>query len=97
MPHVRRRRAVSSPEVRRRRRARRRTAPSRLGPARAVRGTAPTLDTGARLPLYRVYLALVMRVDSVPRAYGGDVAVWLDTWSADRVRVQLAVPDAWET
>ncbi|MGW1927215.1 phosphotransferase [Streptomyces massasporeus] len=59
---------------------------------------ALTLDTGARvrLALYRVYLALVMRVESVPRAYGGDHAVRLDGWSADRVMEQLAVLDALE-
>lgn len=57
-----------------------------------------TLDVGARvrLALYRVYLALVMRVESAPRAYGGDFATWLDTWSADRVMEQLAVLDALE-
>ncbi|MFF2302545.1 phosphotransferase [Streptomyces sp. NPDC058128] len=64
------------------------------------RSVAPalTLDTGARvrLALYRVYLALVMRVESVPRAYGGEFAAWLDTWSADRVMEQLAVLDALE-
>ncbi|MCX4986591.1 phosphotransferase family protein [Streptomyces sp. NBC_00572] len=59
---------------------------------------ALTLDSGARvrLALYRVYLTLVMRVESVPRAYGGDFAAWLDTWSADRVMEQLAVLDALE-
>ncbi|MFE5711865.1 phosphotransferase family protein [Streptomyces sp. NPDC056501] len=58
----------------------------------------PALDTGARvrLALYRVYLALVMRVESVPRAYGGEFAAWLDTWSAERVTRQLAVLDALE-
>ncbi|WP_426368481.1 phosphotransferase family protein [Streptomyces sp. E-08] len=61
-------------------------------------GPALNLDAGARvrLALYRVYLALVMRVESVPRAYGGDVATWLDTWSAERVREQLALLDALE-
>ncbi|MGW4705872.1 phosphotransferase family protein [Streptomyces sp. NPDC004285] len=56
------------------------------------------LGTGARvrLALYRVYLALVMRVEAVPRAYDGDFAVWLDTWSAARVREQLALLDALE-
>ncbi|MBP2586954.1 fructosamine-3-kinase [Streptomyces sp. PvR006] len=59
---------------------------------------ALALDTGARvrLALYRVYLALVMRVESVPRAYGGEFAARLDTWSADRVMEQLAVLDALE-
>ncbi|MCT4352260.1 aminoglycoside phosphotransferase family protein [Streptomyces sp. Je 1-79] len=54
-----------------------------------------TVDTGARvrLALYRVYLALVMRVEAAPRAYGGDFASWLDTWSADRLTEQLAVLD----
>ncbi|GGT20980.1 phosphotransferase [Streptomyces tanashiensis] len=58
----------------------------------------PTLDTGARvrLALYRVYLALVMRVESVPRAYGGDFATWLDSWSAERVGEQLGLLDALE-
>ncbi|MFD9049407.1 phosphotransferase family protein [Streptomyces zaomyceticus] len=64
------------------------------------RSVAPGLavDGGARvrLALYRVYLALVMRVESVPRSYGGDFAAWLDTWSADRVAEQLAVLDALE-
>lgn len=57
-----------------------------------------TVDTGARvrLALYRVYLALVMRVESVPRAYGGEFAAWLDTWSADRITDQLAALDALE-
>ncbi|MFI6416281.1 phosphotransferase [Streptomyces sp. NPDC050842] len=57
-----------------------------------------TIDTGARvrLALYRVYLALVMRVESVPRAYGGEFAAWLDTWSVDRVTEQLAALDALE-
>ncbi|RSS56805.1 phosphotransferase [Streptomyces sp. WAC01280] len=56
------------------------------------------IDAGARvrLALYRVYLALVMRVESVPRAYGGEFAAWLDTWSAERVTRQLAVLDALE-
>ncbi|WP_051845683.1 phosphotransferase family protein [Streptomyces globisporus] len=64
------------------------------------RSVAPTpaIDTGARvrLALYRVYLALVMRVEAAPRAYGGDFAAWLDTWSADRVTEQLAALDALE-
>ncbi|MFE5593575.1 phosphotransferase family protein [Streptomyces sp. NPDC056549] len=61
-------------------------------------GPALTLDTGARvrLALYRVYLALVMRVESVPRAYGGDFATWLDAWSAERVGEQLALLDVLE-
>ncbi|MFE5795386.1 phosphotransferase [Streptomyces sp. NPDC056503] len=62
------------------------------------RSVAPglTLDTGARirLALYRVYLALVMRVESVPRAYDGEFASWLDAWSAERVTRQVAVLDA---
>ncbi|CAM5524429.1 phosphotransferase family protein [Streptomyces narbonensis] len=64
------------------------------------RSVAPglTVDTGARtrLALYRVYLALVMRVEAVPRAYGGEFAAWLDTWSAERVARQLALLDALE-
>ncbi|MEU7071671.1 aminoglycoside phosphotransferase family protein [Streptomyces narbonensis] len=64
------------------------------------RSVAPglTVDTGARtrLALYRVYLALVMRVEAVPRAYGGEFAAWLDTWSAERVTRQLGVLDALE-
>ncbi|MFB7588661.1 phosphotransferase family protein [Streptomyces sp. NPDC056169] len=57
-----------------------------------------TIDTGARvrLALYRVYLALVMRVEAVPRVYGGELAAWLDTWSAERVTQQLAALDALE-
>ncbi|MFG2835397.1 phosphotransferase family protein [Streptomyces zaomyceticus] len=56
------------------------------------------VDDGVRvrLALYRVYLALVMRVESVPRAYGGEFAAWLDTWSAGRLTEQLAVLDALE-
>ncbi|MFG3041436.1 phosphotransferase [Streptomyces sp. NPDC048330] len=56
----------------------------------------PALDGAARvrLALYRIYLALIMRVESVPRAYEGDFAAWLDTWSAERVTAQLAVLDA---
>ncbi|MFF8410797.1 phosphotransferase family protein [Streptomyces omiyaensis] len=56
----------------------------------------PVLDAGARirLALYRVYLALVMRVESVPRAYGGEFAARLDTWSAGRIEEQLALLDA---
>ncbi|MDV5143861.1 phosphotransferase [Streptomyces sp. SBC-4] len=55
-----------------------------------------TIDTSAsvRLALYRVYLALVMRVEAVPRAYGGEFAAWLDTWSVDRITEQLATLDA---
>ncbi|MFJ2054718.1 phosphotransferase family protein [Streptomyces sp. NPDC087908] len=64
------------------------------------RSVAPalSLDTGARvrLALYRVYLALVMRVESAPRAYGEGFAAWLDTWSTARVGEQLAVLDALE-
>ncbi|MEV4937818.1 phosphotransferase [Streptomyces zaomyceticus] len=64
------------------------------------RSVAPGLavDDGARvrLALYRVYLALVMRVESVPRAYGGEFAAWLDTWSAGRLTEQLAVLDTLE-
>ena len=58
----------------------------------------PAIDTGARvrLALYRVYLALVMRVEAVPRAYGGEFAAWLDTWSAERVTRQLATLNALE-
>ncbi|MFB7278678.1 phosphotransferase [Streptomyces hydrogenans] len=58
----------------------------------------PPLDTGARirLALYRVYLALVMRAESVPRAYEGAFAHWLDTWSAERLTAQLALLDALE-
>ncbi|MFE1319862.1 phosphotransferase family protein [Kitasatospora phosalacinea] len=49
-------------------------------------------DAGrARLALYRTYLALIMRVESVPRAYTGDFAAWVETWSAERVTEQLAV------
>ncbi|MFE0648601.1 phosphotransferase family protein [Streptomyces sp. NPDC059534] len=54
-----------------------------------------TLDTAARarLALYRIYLALIMRVESAPRAYEGSFATWLDTWSAERITEQLAVLD----
>ncbi|MEU2548674.1 phosphotransferase [Streptomyces roseolus] len=57
---------------------------------------ALSLDTGARirLALYRVYLALVMRVESVPRSYEGEFASWLDTWSAERVTEQVALLDS---
>ncbi|MFE0775287.1 phosphotransferase [Streptomyces sp. NPDC058861] len=56
----------------------------------------PVLGAGARirLALYRIHLALVMRVEAVPRAYDGGFATWLDTWSAGRVTEQLAVLDA---
>ncbi|MFD4377758.1 phosphotransferase [Streptomyces sp. NPDC058486] len=55
-----------------------------------------TLDTGARirLALYRVYLTLVMRVEAAPRAYDGESAAWLDTWSAERLTGQVALLDA---
>ncbi|GGR56166.1 phosphotransferase family protein [Streptomyces roseolus] len=62
------------------------------------RSVAPalSLDAGARirLALYRVYLALVMRVESVPRSYEGEFASWLDTWSAERVTEQAALLDS---
>ncbi|GAA2091893.1 aminoglycoside phosphotransferase family protein [Kitasatospora saccharophila] len=52
-------------------------------------------DAGrARLALYRTYLALIMRIESAPRAYTGDFADWVRTWSAERVTEQLAVLDA---
>ncbi|MGJ7417437.1 phosphotransferase [Streptomyces cinereoruber] len=56
----------------------------------------PALGPGARtrLALYRVHLALVMRVEAVPRAYDGGFATWLDTWSTGRVAEQLAVLEA---
>ncbi|MFI9741582.1 hypothetical protein [Streptomyces sp. NPDC052494] len=64
------------------------------------RSLAPgtVIDAGARvrLALHRVYLALVMRVEAVPRAYGGEFAARLDTWSAERVTRQHAVLDALE-
>ena len=47
----------------------------------------------ARLALYRLYLALVMRVESVPRGYEGGHAEWLETWSAGRIAEQFAVLD----
>ncbi|MFI9209464.1 hypothetical protein ACIGW7_15130 [Streptomyces sp. NPDC053253] len=59
-------------------------------------GTVIDASARVRLALYRVYLALVMRVESVPRAYGGEFAARLDTWSAWRVTRQLAVVDALE-
>ncbi|GAA2494592.1 hypothetical protein [Streptomyces gobitricini] len=60
------------------------------------RSIAPGLRTRtpgarARLALYRVYLALVMRVERVPRAYAPDHAAWLRSWSDERVPEQLAV------
>ncbi|MFF2777316.1 phosphotransferase family protein [Streptomyces sp. NPDC058052] len=64
------------------------------------RSVAPslTVDAGARarLALYRIYLALVMRVESVPRGYEGEFASWLDSWSAERIAAQAAVLDALE-
>ncbi|BAJ28597.1 MULTISPECIES: phosphotransferase [Kitasatospora] len=51
-------------------------------------------DAGrARLALYRIYLALIMRTEAAPRAYTGDFAAWVDSWSAKRVAEQLAVLD----
>ncbi|ROR44267.1 phosphotransferase family protein [Kitasatospora cineracea] len=51
-------------------------------------------DAGrARLALYRIYLALVMRTEAAPRAYTGDFADWVRTWSAERIAEQLAVLD----
>jgi aminoglycoside phosphotransferase (APT) family kinase protein len=54
-----------------------------------------TLDdaASARLALYRVYLALIMRVEAVPRGYTADRTAWLTTWSATRIAEQLAVLD----
>lgn len=61
------------------------------------RGVDPdlTLDDAAsvRLALYRVYLALIMRVEAAPRGYTSDHTAWLTTWSANRVTEQLAVLD----
>ncbi|MEV4560656.1 aminoglycoside phosphotransferase family protein [Kitasatospora sp. NPDC049285] len=44
----------------------------------------------ARLALYRIYLALIMRVESTPRDYTGEFAAWVDRWSAERITEQLA-------
>ncbi|MEV8099347.1 aminoglycoside phosphotransferase family protein [Kitasatospora sp. NPDC085879] len=60
------------------------------------RSVTPALATDspsarARLALYRIYLALVMRVESAPRGYAPDHTAWLLSWSADRVTEQLAV------
>ncbi|CAL9635824.1 phosphotransferase family protein [Streptomyces sp. enrichment culture] len=54
-----------------------------------------TLDeaASARLALYRVYLALIMRVEAAPRGYGADHRAWLTSWSETRVTDQLAVLD----
>lgn len=98
-PHRRRTRLLRRP-LGRTRRAR----PARRG--RGRRRTAGRLPIGRRRPGRRrrragparslpgVPRAGVMRVESVPRAYGGEFAAWLDTWSADRVTEQLAVLDA---
>ncbi|MFE1550033.1 phosphotransferase family protein [Streptomyces sp. NPDC058718] len=61
-------------------------------------GPGPVIDTGARarLALYRVYLALIMRVECAPRAYDGELTAWRDTWSAEYVTRQLAALDALE-
>ncbi|WP_405014567.1 phosphotransferase family protein [Kitasatospora sp. NBC_01539] len=58
----------------------------------------PPLDDAARarLALYRLYLALIMRVEAVPRAYEGGHAAWLDGWSDGRIQEQLAVLEALE-
>ncbi|WP_106970132.1 MULTISPECIES: phosphotransferase family protein [Streptomyces] len=45
----------------------------------------------ARLALYRVYLALIMRIEAVPRRYDPDRTHWLTTWSATRITEQLAL------
>ncbi|MFD0527164.1 phosphotransferase [Kitasatospora arboriphila] len=47
----------------------------------------------ARLALYRIYLALVMRVESAPRGYAPEHTAWLLSWSAERVAEQLALLD----
>jgi aminoglycoside phosphotransferase (APT) family kinase protein len=44
-----------------------------------------------RLALYRIYLALIMRVESVPRAYGPDHAGRLRSWSDERIPQQLTL------
>ncbi|MCU7826218.1 hypothetical protein [Kitasatospora sp. DSM 101779] len=62
------------------------------------RGIAPGLRTDtagarARLALYRIYLALVMRVEGAPRGYAPEHTDWLLSWSAGRIEEQLAVLD----
>ncbi|WP_063749054.1 aminoglycoside phosphotransferase family protein [Streptomyces sp. NRRL B-24484] len=62
------------------------------------RSVAPGLRTDtagarARLALYRIHLALVMRVESAPRGYAPEHTAWLLSWSADRITEQLAVLD----
>ncbi|MEV6206988.1 hypothetical protein [Kitasatospora sp. NPDC051914] len=53
--------------------------------------TTTTPGARARLALYRIHLALVMRVESAPRRYAPDHTAWLLSWSAERVAEQLAV------
>ncbi|MFG2823737.1 phosphotransferase family protein [Kitasatospora sp. NPDC048365] len=54
------------------------------------------LDRAARvrLALYRIYLALIMRVEAAPRGYAPDHTAWLVEWSAQRIAEQLVVLDA---
>ncbi|MFD9127598.1 hypothetical protein [Kitasatospora sp. NPDC059571] len=46
-----------------------------------------------RLAPYRIHLALIMRVEAVPRGYGTDHRAWLTPWSADRITAQLRLLD----
>ncbi|MFI8434422.1 phosphotransferase family protein [Streptomyces sp. NPDC079020] len=57
--------------------------------------SAPVIDDGARvrLALYRIYLALIMRVETAPRAYAEDVVAEIESWSAARITEQLTVLD----
>jgi fructosamine-3-kinase len=53
------------------------------------------LDDAARvrLALYRIYLALIMRVEAVPRGYDGPHRAWLTAWSGERITAQLRLLD----
>jgi aminoglycoside phosphotransferase (APT) family kinase protein len=60
-----------------------------VDPAFAVDDTARV-----RLALYRIYLALIMRVEATPRGYDGPHRDWLTAWSGERITAQLRLLDA---
>ncbi|GAA5022331.1 hypothetical protein GCM10025734_78440 [Kitasatospora paranensis] len=59
-----------------------------VDPAFAVDDTARV-----RLALYRIHLALIMRVEAAPRGYEGPHRDWLTAWSGERVTAQLRLLD----
>ncbi|MFK4593373.1 phosphotransferase family protein [Streptomyces pristinaespiralis] len=69
--------------------------PDLMAGYRSVTSDLPTTTPAARsrLALYRIYLALIMRVESIPRAYGPEHSTWLRSWSTERITQQLAVLD----